>query len=109
MVWPVISYGAAIWGTKEYSCINAVQHRACRFFLGVGKYTPNAAVNGEMGWQPPLIKQWKSVMGLWFRLNSFGENILNFQVFKWTHRVKIQCKNWCQRVEHKLSNDTNTN
>ena len=44
MVWSVIDYGAAIWGTREYACINAVQNRAERFFLGVGKYTPNAAV-----------------------------------------------------------------
>ena len=49
-VWSVISsYGAAIWGTKEYSVINIVQNKACRFFIGVGKYTPNTAVNGDMG------------------------------------------------------------
>ena len=45
----VISYGAAIWGTRDYSCVSAVQHRACRFFWGVGKFTPNAAVVGDMG------------------------------------------------------------
>ena len=39
IVWPTIGYGSAKWGTKEYSCINAVQNRACRFFLTVGKYT----------------------------------------------------------------------
>ena len=44
-----ISYGAAIWGIKEYSVISTVQHKACRFFLRVGKCTPNAAVNGNMG------------------------------------------------------------
>ena len=60
LVWPVISYGAAIWGTKSYSCISAVQTRAMRFFLGTGKYTPNASLYGDMGWQPPLIKQFKS-------------------------------------------------
>jgi hypothetical protein len=27
----VLSYGAAIWGTRDFSCINAVQHRAIRF------------------------------------------------------------------------------
>ena len=32
LVWSVISYGAAIWGTRGFSCINAVQHRAIRFF-----------------------------------------------------------------------------
>ena len=46
IVWPTINYGNAIWGTKEYSCIHAVQNRACRYFLGVGKYTPNNGVNG---------------------------------------------------------------
>ena len=37
MVWPVIAYGAAIWGDKSYACINAVQYRAMLFFLGTGK------------------------------------------------------------------------
>ena len=54
LVWPVINYGAAIWGTRTYSCIDAVHNRAMRFFLGVGKYTPNAAVAGEMVWIPPF-------------------------------------------------------
>ena len=39
VVSPVINYGACIWGFKSCSCINAVQNRAQRFFLGVGKYT----------------------------------------------------------------------
>jgi len=49
LVSPIIEYGAAIWGYKSYSCINAIQLRACRFFLGVGRYTPNAAVTGDIG------------------------------------------------------------
>ena len=61
LVWSVISYGAAIWGTKSYSCINAVQNRAMRFYLGTGKYTPTAALFGDMGWIPPLLKQWKCI------------------------------------------------
>ncbi|KAH3843670.1 hypothetical protein DPMN_117197 [Dreissena polymorpha] len=40
MVWPTISYGAAILGIQEFTCINAVHYKACRFFLGVGRYTP---------------------------------------------------------------------
>ncbi len=28
-------YGAAIWGTREFSCITAIQNRACRFFSWV--------------------------------------------------------------------------
>ena len=33
MVWPVIAYGAAVWGDRSFSYINAVQHRAMRFFF----------------------------------------------------------------------------
>ena len=59
LVWPVIEYGSAIWGTKSFSCINAVHNRAMRFFLWVGRYTPNADVAGEMGWVSTNSRQWK--------------------------------------------------
>ncbi len=47
LVQPIIDYGSAICGTKDYSCINAVQHRA-GFVMGVSKYTPNAAIHGDI-------------------------------------------------------------
>ncbi len=40
---------AAIWGQQELSCISAIQNRACRYFMGVSKYTPNAAVQEGHG------------------------------------------------------------
>ena len=46
---PIITYGSAIWGDKSYSHIDALHNKACRFFLGVGKYTSNAAILGDMG------------------------------------------------------------
>ena len=52
LVWPVIAYGAAIWDTRQFSCIDTIQYRAMRFFMGTGKYTPNLAVAGDMGWEP---------------------------------------------------------
>ena len=67
-VWSVISYGASVWGTKSYSCITAVQNRAMRLFLGTGKYTPNAAVSGDLRWQSAHIRQWKSVFIYWNRI-----------------------------------------
>jgi hypothetical protein len=30
-------------------------------FWGVGKYTPNAAILGDMGWKPIFVKQWGAV------------------------------------------------
>jgi hypothetical protein len=64
LVWSVISYGAAILGTRDFSCINAVQHKAIRFFMGLNKYPPNDAINGDMSWKPPCAKQWSCVRHL---------------------------------------------
>ena len=97
LVCPIVEYGASIWGTRKYTCINAIQNRACRFFLGVGKYTPNVAVTAEMGLIPIFNKQWKSVIRLWCRFNNMSSNRLNRKVFKWADIMssKHKCvKNW---------------
>lgn len=99
LVWPIISYGAAIWGTKEFACINAVHNRASRFFLGVGKYAPNAGVNGDMGWLPAGIRQWKTVISHWFRLNAMDDDRINYKVFKMSYLKRRRLKNWCKRVD----------
>ena len=33
-----------------------------RYFLGVGPYTPNAAIMGDMGWSSTEVKHWDSVL-----------------------------------------------
>ena len=94
-VWPVISYASAIWGTRTYSCINAVENRAQRFFLGVGKYTPSAAVAGDMGWLPPIVKQYKNICNMWHRYSSMNISRINSKVFQWTVNIAGRnCKNW---------------
>ena len=42
--------GLLCGGERSYSCIEAIQNRALRFRLGVGRYTPCAEVSGDMGW-----------------------------------------------------------
>lgn len=95
-----ISYGAAIWGDRSFSCISAVQHRAARFFMGVGKYTPNAAVMGDTGWESIYMRQWDSVVNYWYRVRRMEASRINFKVFKWAVRRGIgRCNNWCARVK----------
>jgi len=42
LVMSIITYGYAIWGFKNYNSVNTIHNRACRYFLGVSKYSPNA-------------------------------------------------------------------
>jgi hypothetical protein len=95
LVLPVIHYGSAVWGHSQFSSINAVHNRACRYFLGVGKYTPNAAVQGDTGLPPPEIDQWITITRQWCRLLNMNNNRLNKTIFIWAHKLaSTKCKNW---------------
>ena len=109
VVWTVISYSAPLWGYRSYSCIDAVQHRAIRFFLGVGKYSPNDGISGEMAWKPPIVRQWKSVSLFWARLACMHGSRFNKRVALWAHGESSRsCKNWIYNVtSYFIENDMN--
>ena len=87
LVEPIMFYGAAIWGVKEYGYINTVQNGACRFYLGVGSHACNTATRGDMGWTLPLHKQYCEVARYWVRLKNLRENRLCAQVHHWSLRL----------------------
>ena len=58
LVQSIIEYSSSVWGTKPYSCISAVQNRACRYYLVLERYAPNTSVNGDIGWDIPEHRQW---------------------------------------------------
>jgi hypothetical protein len=104
LVQPVLSYSAAIWGFKTYTCIDAVQNRAMRFYLGTSKYTPTPAVIGDMGWIPASTRQWKCIASHWHRCIQWDKRDLRSKVFYWTlQNSKRTCKNWCYHVTIGLS------
>ena len=78
----VIDYSAAIWGTKPFSFISVVQNRACRYFLGLGRYAPNGAINGDMGWLSLEHRQWMCVARKWCRLINLDESLLASKIFQ---------------------------
>ena len=75
-----------------------------RFFLGVGRYTPNVAVSGEMGWVPPEIRQWKSISIYLARISSMSVDRVNKRVALCTASAAGRlCKNWFYYVKDKLT------
>ena len=64
-----------------------------RFYLGVGKYTPNAAVYGEMAWEPPEVRNWGCISNYWARLSSLEGHRLNKRVATWANdKSSTSCK-----------------
>ena len=104
LVWPVIAHGAAVWGDRSYSCIEAIQNRAMRFYLGVGRYTPSAGVAGDMGWTLTLIRQWKSASNIWSRHFVLPNSRINKRIFMYAYQNgNNRCKNWLFRIKTHLN------
>ena len=91
-------------GHKRYSsCIISVKNSALRFFMGVGRYTPNLSLYRDMDWIHWNIKQWIAVFRKWSRVTKICNDRINKKVFlrsKTYENGKI--KNWSVRVKAKL-------
>ena len=49
-VTPILDYCSGVWGAAKLDKIDTVQNRAIRYFLGTHRFSPNLAINGDMGW-----------------------------------------------------------
>ena len=97
---PILKYGSGIWGTKQFNCISAIQNRACKFYLSVGKNCSNIATRGDMGWTSCLSKQRINTCRLMCRLLRTDENRKCNKVLKWISRRR---KGWTFEVGKTIS------
>ena len=101
----IISYGASVWGCKRFSCVSAVQNRALRSFLGVGRYTPNAAVQGDTGWGSAYQKQRPCIMNQWCRIKNMEQSRLNHKIYRLSvNHGNFRHKNWAHRIKVMMEN-----
>jgi hypothetical protein len=71
--------------------------------MGVGKYSPNLALYGDMGWMPCIIKQWSCNFRTWSRFTNMCNSRLNKKVFVWGNvHCNTKLKNWNFRVHTKF-------
>lgn len=87
---PIIDYNAAIWGFKGFNCIDNVQNKAIRYFLGVHKFAPKSAIIGDMGWLPSRHRHFQHMVRYWNRLMKMPDDRLCKQVFLWDYN---RCNN----------------
>ena len=72
--------------------------------MAVGKYTPNIAVQGDMGWTPTSVKIWKSMGSRWVRFREMDDNRLNKRTSKWCMKHgENRCKNWFYKFRNHMS------
>ena len=93
---PVMDYCAGVWGYPSFDKPQVVQNRALRSFLGVHRFTSTAAVSGDTGWIPPVVRRHVAMVALWCRLLRMDESRLTKRVFQWDWNHKG--KTWSYNV-----------
>ena len=97
---PVSDYCSGIRGFKQFNKIDTLQNRAIRYFLGVHRFTPILAINGEMGWTLSTHRRWVNMIRLWNRLISMDDNRLTKYVFNSDYTATG--KTWCADLKNLL-------
>lgn len=69
----------------------------------MGRYTPNSAVQGDIGWKPTELRQWSTVINQWLRLKNMDRERLNRKIFDWAEsNANRRCQNFNYRVNKML-------
>ena len=71
---PLVLYGSQIWGHGYHACIEKVQNRFCKAYLGVGKTTPNDLVLVECGRHSLSVDYNLSVVKYWTKVIHMSED-----------------------------------
>lgn len=74
---PILNDAAGVWGFKESKVRDTIQNRAIRFFLGLHKFAPIPAIEGDMGWIPGCVQRKCEMIRLWSQLNKMAEDRIN--------------------------------
>lgn len=95
-VTPVLHYSAGIWGFKQYTKCDQVQNKAMRIFLGVHKFAPVLALQGDIGWYPCTLLRRLDMLRMWNRLCTMPDDRLTKLIFLWDYNI---CRNnWSSEV-----------
>ena len=70
----ILDYASEIWGFVEAKACNQIQNRAIRYFLGVHKFCPIPALNGDMCWSYCQDRRFICMLRFWNRLISLNDN-----------------------------------
>ena len=93
---PIMDYCSGIWGYQHFGKLNTVQNRSQRLYLGVHRFAPNMAVNGDMGWVSSNTRRKIEMLQLWNRLVEMDGNRLTKQIFLWDKDKST--RNWSDEV-----------
>ena len=93
-VTPILDYCSGIWGYNNFKCIDDVQNRALRYFMGVHKFCPLPALEGDMGWRSSSVRRYTEIISLWNRILGMEDTRLPKIALRYNIELRNQVTNW---------------
>ncbi len=87
-VGPIPDYASEVWGYKNFTQIDAVQNKAIRILMGLHKFGPIAAINGDMDWTSSCVRHKINIIRFWSRLMCVNNNHLLKLIFNWDYSFR---------------------
>lgn len=93
-VTPILDYCAGVWGVGNFKCIEDVQLKAARYYLGVHRFCPLTAIEGEIGWVRCATRRKLDVIKLWNKILTLNDQRLPKRVLNYDIRMMNTIDNW---------------
>ena len=101
---PIFSYIAHLWAFSHSPLASRIQNSALRFFFGLGKAAPIAALLGDSGWPPIHLKLEYVLIKYWYRIGCMPLGRIPKKVFLWSMQLANKGKKtWVFLVNKRLS------
>ena len=94
---PILDYCSGVWGFGNHNKCDTIQNRAIRFFMGVHRFSPNLAINGDMGWVSCNTRRKVEMIRYWNRLQNMPDTSITKRVFIWDKRFARH--NWSSNIK----------
>ncbi len=96
-VCPILDYRSKIWGFRYFYKVDSIQNKAIRIYVGVHRFTPIAAINGDMGWTHSSVRRKVCMLRFWKRII----NLFFFSFFFFLYKSRLITINIFQFATYK--------
>lgn len=102
---PILLYGSEVWGVKKYECLENLQIRYFKMFLGVGKTTENCFILREVGRYPLWVVTKCNALKYWCKLLTLSNERYPKHCYlqQYSH-AQLGRDNWAAAIRDILSN-----
>ena len=82
---PILDYASGIWGFGRFEQCETIMNRAMRVYMGVHRFAPTLALQGDMGWLSCKTRRKLKIVQFWNHLVRLPRDRLTYKIFEYDY------------------------